>query len=78
MTNEGFKGTRLGISKLTIQGTQAHVEANFMDEEGIVHGGTFHKISLGDHEHLRETAQTFLDAITSHITSIHLDRKSVV
>jgi hypothetical protein len=74
MANDGFKGTRLGISAVSIHGSLAAVDVQFVDADGFVHATTRHSISIGEHEELRTTGTAFLDALSAHVSKIHFAR----
>lgn len=75
MSNRGFRGTKVGLSSVSISGSMAESRVQFVNEEtGQTHGIMKHTIPLtgeGADKDVARTAKAFLVALQNHITRLH-------
>ena len=75
MSNRGFKGTKVGLSAVSISGSMAEVQVQFVNETtGQTHGIMKHTIPLtgeGADKDVARTVEDFLTALRNHITQLH-------
>lgn len=69
--NSGFKGSRVGVAKATIENTTLTYEIQFVDEDGVVHGLMRHGIPLDNESEISLKANELLDALRKRAESMH-------
>lgn len=74
----GFKGTRLGISKINISGATLAFEVHFRDDEGRTHAMSRHTLEIGQHVEIQKAIGDLLAILTSYAETIHFKTPSDV
>lgn len=69
----GFKGTRPGLTRLTLEGSFVETTVTFSDEEGKVHGYMNHKLSTGENPEIQEAAIELLRVTLRALENYHYE-----
>lgn len=81
MSNRGFKGTEVGLDRVTISGSVAQVSAQFVNgETRQTHGTMTHNIPLsgeGADPAVVKAAHEFLNALRNHVSRLHFTEPEV-
>lgn len=67
----GFRGTRPGLTKLSLEGSFVETTVTFSDEEGKVHAYMNHKIQVGKHPEIKAAAAELMRATLRVIENYH-------
>lgn len=72
--NSGFKGSRIGINAVTMQGSTISYEIAFIGEDGVTHGLMRHSIPAEADPVIAEKADAFITALIRRAASIHFSQ----
>jgi len=74
--HSGFRGNRVGLRKLTIQGSILIYEIAFVDEDGVVHGTTEHRIPAEADSDIKTKVDALADVLLKRAANIHFTTPS--
>jgi hypothetical protein len=69
--NSGYKGSRVGVTKATIENTSLTYEIQFVDEDGVVHGIMRHGVPLDNESEISLKANELLDILRKRAEGMH-------
>jgi len=69
--NSGYKGSRVGITKTTIENTTLVYEVQFVDEDGVVHGIMRHGVPLDNESEISIKTNELLDVLRKRAEAFH-------
>lgn len=78
MNHGGFKGTRVGVSKVEIGTSTLTYEILFVDQDGVTHGMMRHSIPLDGESAISKKAEELSTLLIDRAARIHFSRPSGV
>jgi hypothetical protein len=69
--HSGFKGTRIGLSSLSMADNRIDFEIMFIDSEGVVHGRMRHTRMLGSESDINTKADALITALLNEVAAMH-------
>lgn len=74
--HSGFKGNRIGLRKLVVQGSTLIYEIAFVDEDGVVHATSEHRIPAEADPNIKTKMDALAELLLQRAASFHFSSPS--
>lgn len=69
--NSGFRGNRIGVTRLTLVGTTVECDIAFVDQDGVTHGTMRHSFPAEADEAIAGGVNALVMAVINKLSGIH-------